>query len=93
MPSLRVRIKNQVHKGFLEQKDADRLMDALDHEDQIVHASRKETPMIVKVYQGLYGQTTYGCPNCGKKLAVHDDTRYCEYCGQKISFAKYNGGI
>ena len=88
MPSLRVRIKNQVHKGLLEQKDAERLISALDHEDERIISIDREEPKLVKETTGGYGQLLYKCPKCSILLAVRYDTRYCEHCGQKLSFIK-----
>lgn len=88
MPSLRVRIKNQVHKGLLEPKDAERLIFALDHEDERIEANKKEEAMQAIECPGAYGQLIYRCPICKRQITVHECTRYCEYCGQKLTFVR-----
>ena len=51
--------------------------------------TKRETPMQVCAINSN-GKMLYSCPNCKARITVSSQTKYCDCCGQKLSFGGNN---
>lgn len=52
--------------------------------------AKRETPMQVCAIKSSNGKMLYHCPNCKARITVSSQTKYCDCCGQKLSFGGNN---